>query len=50
MLPLRCAYILALLLTSVAAVNAQTDKPFPTDDEINLLLSGRPLDRAITNP
>ncbi len=45
MLPLRCACILALLLTSVAAVNAQADKPFPTNDEINLLLTQA--DRAI---
>jgi len=36
---------LALFLTSVAVVNAQADKPFPTNDEIKLLLTQA--DRAI---
>jgi cell division protein FtsL len=39
-----CLY-LGLLLTSVAVVNAQADKPLPTNDEINLLLTQA--DRAI---
>jgi hypothetical protein len=36
---------LAFLLVSASVVNAQANKPFPTDDEINLLLTQA--DRAI---
>jgi len=36
----RCASALVLLAISFAVVaNAQTEKPFPTDDEINLVLT-----------
>ena len=40
MRPLRCTSTLFLLTTSFAiAANAQTEKTFPTDDEINLVLT-----------
>ena len=42
---IRCACAFVLLTVGFAVVtNAQVDKPFPTDDEINLLLTQ--VDRA----
>jgi hypothetical protein len=35
----RCCALVLLTMGFVALANAQANKPFPTDDEINLLLT-----------